>query len=91
MHQFSTPDTSPEVISKVGYNVVNYYNGKQSGLQAAINAANGIYPASFAGLEDPGDSAYYDATLNSAEYQAGLKAKIVLSDCLTWDASAYGR
>ncbi|MBS1088289.1 TonB-dependent receptor [Gluconobacter wancherniae] len=90
MHQFSTPDTSPEVISKVGYNVVNYYNGKQSGLQAAINAANGIYPASFAGLEDPGDSAYYDATLNSADYLGGLKAHIALSDRLTWDTSAYG-
>lgn len=89
-HQFSTPDASPEVIQKVGYNVTNYYNGKQSGLQAAINAANGIFPSSFAGLEDPEDSAYYDATLNSADYMGGIRAHLQLTDHLLWDTTAYG-
>ncbi|NVN45057.1 TonB-dependent receptor [Asaia siamensis] len=89
-HQFSTPDTSPEVIQKVGYKVANYYNGKQSGLQAAINAANGIFPSSFAGLEDPEDSAYYDATLNSVDYLGGMRAHLQLTDHLLWDTTAYG-
>ncbi len=89
-HQFSTPDTSPEIIQKVGYGVTNYYDGKQSGLQAAINAANGIFPASFAGLADPEDSAYYDATLNSADYLAGMRAHLQMTDHLVWDSTAYG-
>ncbi|MBS1019239.1 TonB-dependent receptor [Gluconobacter cerinus] len=89
-HQFSTPDASPEVIQKVGYNVTNYYNGKTSGLQAAINAANGIYPASFTGLEDPADSAYYDATLNGEDYLGGLRAHLKLTDHIVWDTTVYG-
>ncbi|MBO1324517.1 TonB-dependent receptor [Acetobacter sp. TBRC 12305] len=89
-HQFSTPDASPEVIKKAGYNVTNYYNGKQSGLQAAINAANNIFPSSFAGLADPEDSAYYDATLNSSDYFGGVKAHLKLNDHVTWDTTAYG-
>ena len=90
MHQFSTPDASPEVIRKAGYNVTNYYNGQQSGLQAAINAANGIFPSSFSGLADPEDSAYYDAVLNSEDYFGGVKAHIKLSRDVTWDTTAYG-
>ncbi|WP_248845951.1 TonB-dependent receptor [Acetobacter senegalensis] len=90
LHQFSTADASPEVLSNVGYNVSNYYNGRQSGLQQAINAANGIYPSSFSKLKDPADSAYYDAVLNTVDTFGGIKAHMQMTDNLTWDTTAYG-
>ncbi|OUI88187.1 heme receptor [Acetobacter sp. DmW_043] len=90
LHQFSTPDVSPEMLSNVGYKTTNYYNGKQSGLQAAINAANGIFPPGFNKLKDPEDSAYYDAVLNTDDTFGGIKSHMQLTDKLTWDTTAYG-
>ncbi|OUI87539.1 TonB-dependent receptor [Acetobacter tropicalis] len=90
IHQFTLPDASPEVIQNLGYNVPDYYNGRQSGLQAAINAANGIYPAGFEKLSDKTDSAYYEATNNTQDLFGGIKADLKINDRLTWNTTAYG-
>ncbi|NLI28123.1 MAG: TonB-dependent receptor [Acetobacter sp.] len=90
IHQFTLPDASPEIIQLVGYNVPNYYNGRQSGLQAGIDAANGIYPAGFDKLSDKTDASYYEAANNTQDLFGGIKADLKLSDHLTWNTTVYG-
>lgn len=90
LHNDGYQDLSPEIISKLGQRVSNYYNGKASGYLAAYQAALGNYPAGYNKLSHPADASYYDGATSSSDYFGGAKADINLAHNLTWSTTAYG-
>lgn len=88
--QFNYQDYSLDIWKNGGNYIDNYYNGKSSGYIAAIQAALGHYPASFDGISDKADAAYYDSTSATTDYFGGLTGDFRLTDSVRWKTTFYG-
>ncbi|MBO1326105.1 TonB-dependent receptor [Acetobacter sp. TBRC 12305] len=90
LHMHSYDDYSFEMLDKIGPNQNYYNNGRLSGYQTAVNAANGSYSPSISRLSDPLDAAYYAGGTNNVDLLGGLTANLALTDHLRWVTTVYG-